>query len=344
MIIVIDLKLQIFTKGATRRLGYIGKIMEKNVVFASKQDRFEYVNNLSVEVREPVLDAVEKNLAEKGLSGVYLSDAVEVARDSKLCDLEDAIDIKYVENKPMRFYVVNNLRSQQDKTSFDVYRYNSLDEAYKQYSKFADQYTSALGINIAPGREIDLVHSRGGEPVLVTDYRRIDGFKDNPLVSQTVDHVIGKLGIQREGNYELFNQWIEIPLDKGELTNSILDYKRLLPKDPKHPISAVNEAYCGGFGWVKTDDLLRRLNNYDPYNNPVHLKISQINVNYIRVDTYEIGQMDITPAQFGVMLERFKEMDKKMPLDRKIVEAQKKREDSSFARDNNKSRDDNGER
>lgn len=344
MIIVIDLKLQIFTKGATRRLGYMGKIMEKNAVFASKQDRFEYLGNLSAEIREPILEAVEKNLADKGLSGVYLSDGVEVARDSKLCDLEDTIDIKYVENEPMKFYVVNNLRSQQDKTSFDVYRYNSLDEAYKQYSKFADQYTSALGINIAPGREIDLVHSRGGEPVLVTDYRRIDGFKDNPLVQQTVDHVIGKLGIQREGNYELFNQWVEIPLASGEIDNSILDYKRLLPKDPRHPISAINEAFCDRRGWINADDLFKELSEYDPYNNPVHLKISQVNVDYVRVDTYGIGQMDITPAQFGVMLERFKEMDKKMPLDRKIVEAQKKREDSSFARDNNKSRDDNGER
>lgn len=300
--------------------------MEKNVVYASKSERFEYVNNLSAEIREKLVEVAEKDLVEEGLNGAPLAEALDSAQNSKLCNLEDFLNIKYSEDDPVKFYVVNNLRSQQDRTPFEVSRFNTIDMAYECYSQYPDKYTSALGVTVSPGREIDLVHSRGGEPVLVTDYRRIDGFKDNPLVSQTVDHVIGKLGIQREGNYELFNQWIEIPLDRGEGANSYLDNKRLLPENPKYPISAVNEAFCDGRGWVKADDLFKELGDYDPYNNPVHLKVSCVNVNYIRTDTKEIGQMDLVPSQLGVMLERFKEMDKKMPLDRKINEAEQKRD------------------
>ncbi len=311
--------------------------MENSAIFASKQDRYEYVCNLSAEIREPILEAAEKVLTAEGLSGHNLVQVLESANDSKLCDLEDTLRVEYLESEPLKFYVVNNLRSQQDKTSFDVYRFDSLDEAYDCYSKYCDSYTSALGITISPGREIDLVHSRGAEPVLVTDYRKIDGFKDNPLVLQAVEHVIGELGIQREGNYELFNQWIEIPLNKGEDANSYLDNKRLLPKDPKSPISAINEAFCDGRGWIKANDLFKELSDYDPYTNPVHLKISSVNVNYIRTDTKEVGQMDLIPSHLGIMLERFKEPEKKMSLEARISAANQSKKDSAISeQDRNK--------
>ncbi len=317
-------------KGASRLFSRAGEVMEKGVVFASKQDRFEYLNNLSAEVRESVLEAVEERLKAEGLSGHNLVTVLESAQNSKLCDLEDALNIEYVETEPLQFYVVNNLRSQQDKTPFEVCRFNTIDMAYECYSLYPDKYTSALGVTVSSGREIDIVHARGGESVLVTDYRGIEGFKDNPLVLQAVDHAIGKLGIQREGNYSLFNQWVEIPLNRGDGASSYLDNKRLLPENPKYPISAVNEAFCDGRGWIKADALFKELSEYDPYTNPIHLKISCVNVNYIRTDTKEVGQMDLIPSQLAIMLEKYKEMDRKMPLDRKIKEAQKKGEEQEM--------------
>jgi hypothetical protein len=300
--------------------------MSNNIVYANQKDRFTTLYFLSPEIRGLILDSIETRLTGEGISGRPLANALADALNSKLCDLEDAVSIQYLENEPLRFYVVNNLRSQQDKTSFDVYRFDTLDDAYNCYSQYCDKYTSALGVTISSGREIDIVHSRAGEPVLVTDYRKIDGFKDNPLVLQVVNHAIGKLGILREGNYELFNQWVEIPLNKGESANSYLENKRLLPEVPRHPISAINEAFCDGRGWVKADDLFKELSDYDPYVNPVHLKISCVNVNYIRTDTKEVGQMDLIPSQLGIMLERFKEREKKLPLDCVISAAEKKKD------------------
>lgn len=300
--------------------------MEKGVVYASNEMRHMYMQELSVDVREAVLDAVRESLTRDGLEGAALEWGLEAASDSRLCDLEDAISMEYLDSKPLQFYVVNNLRFQQDKTPFEVCRFLTLDMAYECYSQVCDKYTSALGVTVASGREIDIVHARGGESVLVTDYRRIEGFKDNPLVLQAIDNAIGKLGIQREGNYDLFKQWVEIPLDKGEAVNSYIDNKRLLPEDPKHPISAINEAFCDGRGWVKAEDLFKELADYDPYVNPIHVKISSVNANYVRTDTKETGQMDISPSALAVMLERYKEMEKKPPLDVTIKQASAKKQ------------------
>lgn len=295
--------------------------MENNVVYASREMRHLYMQGISADVRETVLEAVRESLKKEDFTPAALEWAMEDAQECKLCDLEDAISIEYLDNEPLKFYVVNNLRFQQDQTPFEVQRFNTIDMAYESYSQFCDKYTAALGVTIASGREIDIVQARGGESVLVTDYRGIDGFKDNPLVLQAIDHAIGKLGIQREGNYDLFRQSIEIPLAKEEPTDPYLDDKRLLPKDPKHPISAVNEAFCDGRGWVQLEDLLKELADYDPYVNLTHIKISTVNVSYVRTDTREVGQMDISPSTLGVMLERFKEIEKKPSLDATIQRA-----------------------
>ncbi|WP_312471222.1 hypothetical protein [Neobacillus sp.] len=57
----------------------------------------KYICQLPDEIRENIYDEVQNALSKIGLSDSELVEAIEAAMNSRLCDLEDTIDIsKYL--------------------------------------------------------------------------------------------------------------------------------------------------------------------------------------------------------------------------------------------------------
>lgn len=292
-------------------------------IFISKANKSDYVNALSDEIRNEIMIAVEASLKENDLEGEEFEEAWDNAFNSKVSDLEDTIDIEYMD-KVLSFYVVENLRFQQDKAGgFNIKRYDKLSDAIVAFSELPEKYTSALGAAYDSG-ELDFVHRIQGVPALVQDYKRSSARWENPLVDRAVNEMISKLGIEYELDLECFNKSVLIPIqdhDKKTINSYFMD-KYLRPSKPEgwtdprwgspdmyskehymhqeYLHTAVNQVYVGGKGWMPGDKFLKKLNALKEYDSPERLKVMQININYVDMNGW-IGQADILPCDFALL-------------------------------------------
>lgn len=293
-------------------------------VFISKNNKSDYVNTLSDEIRNDIMIAVENKLSDMGLNGDEYQKAWGDAFNSKVSDLEDTIDIEYVDEK-LTFYVVENLRYQQDNTGgFKIERFEKLEDAIQAFSSLPQNYTSALGGVFGAG-EIDFIHRKNGVAVQVNDFKFIERW-DNPLVHRAIDAMNSRLGVEYESDLRIFGgHSVLVPLqeDESKHLNSYFIDKYLRPsEDAEYEVSkrygdlsmyapdnrihslylqsAINEVFVGGRGWMKAEAFFKKLESIDEYASPERLKVMNLNVNYVDLNG-RTGQADISPHQFSLL-------------------------------------------
>lgn len=312
-------------------------------VFVSEKDRASYVSVLDGYLKERISEAVSFALAKQDYGSNDYINGVNNAMASRVCDLEDTIDIVYLPEK-LRFFTFNNLRHQQDGMNAEVKRFDSLDEALQEYNSLPKEYTTALGITLKEFSELDFVHRVNGESVLVNDYKRNGNYIGNGLVLQVAQALVEKLGIEYEFDSLLFNShFSKVPvsesfarkfdfhyLDAAVLTplqhsadlNSYFKDKYLrAEKGSGSLLSAINQVYVEGEGWVNGKDFLTRLNDLYMYRDSMRYKVNTLNVNYVDLNGYE-GQADIYPRDFKLLRQRTIERSAKhQALDGQIKDA-----------------------
>lgn len=237
-------------------------------------------------------------------------------------------DFRKGSNDALSFYVYNNLRAVQDKMKSSIYRYNTLQEAMDKFNELPKTYTTAIGGSIYGTQEIDFIHRIQGEPVLVTDFKQLNFWKDDPAVQKAIDESIAYLNVKYEGNHDLLDgHSILVELERYQDPKHMDPYyddKQLYPFVSQHLISAIDEAFVEGHGWLPIRDILKMADNYG-YNNPECPKIGRVNVNYITKDGRR-GQADMSTHDFGVLkakTERYLEQQNEhIPLDKQINNAE----------------------
>lgn len=330
-------------------------------VYISKFEKNDYVNTLSEEVRNDIMIAVENKLSEIGLKGDEHQKAWDDAYNSMVWDLEDTIDIEYAEDR-LLFYVVENLRHEQDKSgNFTITRYGRLEDAIKAFNELPSNYTSALGGTLGKG-EIDFIHRINGESVLVNDFKFVETW-DNPLVHRALEMIKSRLGVEYESDVRMFNgHSVIVPLQNEKpVLNSYFMDKYLRPREgaeeavvfrygspeqypENHPVhtehfnTAVNEFFVGGQGWISGEEFFNKLNSINAYENPERLKVMKININYEDMNG-RTGQADINPHEFALLRKQTIERTAQHPaIDAQIDAANKIRQDNML-RGKKKSKD-----
>lgn len=213
------------------------------------------------------------------------------------------------------FYVVDDLRYKQNegkvrRNSFDIYRFDTLQEAIDKFKEIPEFMTPALGMHLSERSELDLVHRREGENVLVTDFFNFPKWRTNENVLSAVKDLCEEFNIEWQMNSRLVTYGtILIPLERNivRVPDKVFDDKNLASKptpfsNHPNPLSAINEAYVEGRGWLPFADVSRAAESFG-YNNPQLLKITQFNINYKDNRGY-LGQSDISPFDLQILEER----------------------------------------
>lgn len=333
--------------------------MSISISVSNKED---FVNTLSEEIRNDIMISVEAALHDADLEGDAYQTAWDRAFNSKVSDLEDTIDIDYVDEK-LTFYVVENLRYQQDNTGgFKIERFEKLEDAIRAFSSLPQNYTSALGGVLGTG-EIDFIHRKNGDAVQVNDFKFIDRW-DNPLVHRAIDAMNSRLGVEYESDLRIFGgHSVLLPLQGAESKhlNSYFVDKYLRPSEdavyevskrygdlsmyaPDNRIhslylqSAVNEVFVGGRGWMKAEAFFKKLESIDEYASPERLKVMNLNVNYVDLNG-RTGQADISPHQFSLLKKQTIEKTAQHPdIDVQISEADKIRTEQIEQKNRNRTK------
>lgn len=220
-------------------------------------------------------------------------------------------DHRTVSENQVSYYVFNDLRFQQnDRHDFDIFRFDTLEEAMSKFRQIPPDMTPALGMHRDARSELDLLHRREGDAVLVTDYLNFPKWRTDPDVQKAVDTACAAFDVQWQMDSRCLNTTILIPLERGFecLPNRVFSDKNLRLADPAHfghqpsIYSAINEGYVEGEGWLAYPALRQNAERFG-FHDPHCVKVRQFNINYI--DTQgRTGQADISPMDLQILLER----------------------------------------
>lgn len=328
------------------------------VVKVSEALKTAYVSTLSEEMQNKIMAAVDEVvlLGYPDMAAEDLQQCREQAFNSRVCDLDGAIKIEFVPGE-LSFYVIDNLRYRQDQTAscFKITRFDKLEDAVQAYCAMPKEYTSAIGGSLSGGKfgvgEMDFVHRKNGDDVLVNDFRFSERW-DHPLVNEAVQNLISAMHIEYESDCRMFgDKTVLVPLRQpadDHLDSYFMD-KYLRPKDgaeqevarkwgspemysashpmhSEHLLSAINEVFVEGQGWMKGQAFLEELHSIDEYSSPERLKVCRININYVDMND-RWGQGDLNPHQFALLKKQTVERTAQHPLlDDQIENAQKIRD------------------
>ena len=298
-------------------------------VYVSESDRNKKFEDLSYDVYHAIMDAMIARLDEildmPNQGRPAFDDEIDLMRNAKIVsEFDDLIDIEYLPEK-LTFYIFNNLRCQQDGTVPEVKRFDRLEDAIEEYNSLPKEYTTALGGCLGDMHEIDFVHRRNGESVLVTDYRNMDPWANNGFVKQAIRPLIRRLIIEYESDITSLGTHcpVLIPVSQQEEINSYYKDKYLYPKFSHRLLSAVNEVYEEGEGWIKFEDFYQKVGNISPSKETYRPKVTKYNISYID-SKGRTGQADISPTDFAFMKKQTEERFYQHPkIDKQIQTAEK---------------------
>lgn len=209
------------------------------------------------------------------------------------------------------FYVVDNLRFMQDDQPFIIKNNLTLDEAIAQYKVLPDTQIKALGANMDDIKSLDLVHCRPTEPnersgqnLLVADYLKIPEWKNNSLIA------VNTVNILKEQLYIglMFSNSRIIPLPETEKGDPYFDDKYLMTERRGDYMSAVNQIYVVGYGWLGPRGFHAAFGDAG-FKSPYFPYITAYNINYYIPGGRQTGQADITPYNFDLLVEKTKQYD-----------------------------------
>ena len=220
-------------------------------------------------------------------------------------------DHRTVGEQQVSYYVFNDLRYQQNgRHTFDIYRFDTLSEAMDQFRQLPADMTPALGMHRNGHSELDLLHRREGEVVLVTDYLNFPSWRTDPSVVQAVDTLCSAFGVEWQMNSKCLGTTVLIPLERGfeRIPNRAFADKNLLTAKPSFydqkpsAYSAINEGYVEGEGWLNYAALRQKAEKFG-FHDPHCVKVRQFNIQYVD-DHGHAGQADISPLDLEIMLDR----------------------------------------
>lgn len=222
------------------------------------------------------------------------------------------------------FYIYKDLRATQNKNpaGHDVARFDTLEEAISEFNHLPSEWTTALGIHIDPHSEIDLVQRREGEPVLSGDYQRIPLFYSNPAVQAAVRKLCSDLRIQWQSDYRIFGHsavQIPVPSDLDFVRDRIFNWKHLVPKDPRHIITSIEEIYTPEHGWLEMDKVYGIASRHG-FDNPHIPKITNLHVHYAN-ERGTSAHGDVSPYNYILLQERTLLMERDKTATKRLAEA-----------------------
>ena len=208
-----------------------------------------------------------------------------------------------VDDERLGFYVFDNLRCVQDGEGSSVYRFETLDAAAECFERMPKEWTTALGAGRGDLSELDLVQRRQGEPVLVTDFANFPEWEGDARVQRAIGALVNRLDVRSMLDQSILKDTVVLPLESFPADgNRYLSDKKLRPRNPSWPHTSINEAYVQGEGWVNPRRLAELAASFG-YSNPSCPTVTMLNVEYV-ADDGRIGQMDVTPREYGYMVER----------------------------------------
>jgi len=220
-------------------------------------------------------------------------------------------DYRSYSEEQISFYVFDDLRYQQNKRGeFNIYRYDTLSEAIAKFNELPHDMTTALGMHLDTYSELDLLHRREGENVLVSDYLNISKWRTSAAVHEALDTIIDTLKPEWQMDHKCIGESILIPLDRFDTTadkyfndKNLLPQQRDMPWQKASPISAVTEAYVDGKGWVDFKEVFAAAQNFG-YQNAYCPKVQKFNFNYEDTQGHR-SQADIGALDLQILRERY---------------------------------------
>ena len=207
------------------------------------------------------------------------------------------------DDERLSFYVFDNLRCAQDGEGGNVYRFETLDAAAECFERMPKGWTTALGAGRGDLSELDLVQRRQGEPVLVTDFANFPEWAGDARVQRAIGVLVNRLDVRSMLDQSILKDTVVLPLESFPADGSrYLSDKKLRPRNPSWPHTSINEAYIQSEGWVSPRRLAELAASFG-YSNPSCPTVTMLNVEYVADDGGR-GQMDVTPAEYGYMVER----------------------------------------
>jgi len=215
------------------------------------------------------------------------------------------------------FYVFDDLRFQQNplrphRGSFDIYYYDTLDAALTKFQEIPEDMTPALGMHRSPMSELDLIHRRGGESILVSDYLNFSKWRTDPTVQKSVDTLCSRLNVEWCMDSKCFTGTILVPLERNlhRIPDKGIADKALRPRSPQFlqstvdPSTAVNEVFSPQMGWIPYNSAAKAAESFG-FHDPNLLKVQQFNINYTDLQG-RTGQRDVSPMEMQLLMERWK--------------------------------------
>ena len=234
-------------------------------------------------------------------------------------------DAKPLQEKSYTYYVFDNLRANQDHAGGNVLRYSSLSEAlfaYKVIQAIHPEWTIALGGSINRTHEIDYVQRRGGsDNCLITDYQKLDAFKDDPRVLKDIETAMIDLRVDWQVDHDLTGNSILVPQEFGVLPlDSYLSNMVPRPIDPENVLTCVQEAYVEGEGWISLHEL-KELASFSNAELPHPPKVTSFNIAYEMRDlaSNRSGYVDVSPSDFRIMKQIYQDLTREAPASEKTT-------------------------
>lgn len=198
------------------------------------------------------------------------------------------------------FYVVDHLP-----TMKNFYRFDTVDEAIEKFRSIPEHQYSAIGASINGKAKLDLIHRRDGRPVLVKDFER----SKNPVwqdgtIQAAIDKLIAYLNVQYELSNLFGNNYpstcVELERYKDAGLENYFHNKLLRPAKPEYLLTAVNEVFVEGAGWMDIEAFLKKLDESRPQAMGEGAKanfVTRLNIMYID-NTGWCSQADISVKDF----------------------------------------------
>lgn len=203
------------------------------------------------------------------------------------------------------YYVVDNVPRMSN-----IYRYDTLQEAIDKYKSLPNDAIKAIGSSIDGRHEIDHIHCRSGQNVLVMDCANLDPWKSSQESIDAIDMMIAQLNVQHQLSGMFGREYpsvvVELERYKDPNLENYFHNKLLRPADPKSLLSAINEVYVEGAGWLSMDVFMVRLYNSRPKAMGEGAEsnfVTRLNIDYID-DHGRTGQADLSTKDFVRLKEK----------------------------------------
>lgn len=225
-----------------------------------------------------------------------------------MSDRNDFHDFRTKPTSELTFYAIDDLRAQFKGKSFQIFRFDTIQQAIDKYNEFDKSLTSAIGGSIHGTHEIDFVHQYNGEPALVCDYKNTNYWRNAPQAQAAIKTVVDTLEIK----WQMDNIGRALVLTPNSFYfpsthDNYLNNLSLIPfkNFDKACDRFVSEVYIDGEGWKSGRWLEEQENLRNPGNSDKVYKVLRLNAHCVNELGYSC-EPDIDVYNYKILRERNK--------------------------------------